>query len=159
MRIGELSKISGISVETIRFYEKEGLLPRAARSMNNYRHYDDGHVKRLNFIKHCRSLDIGLDEIRLLSTVNAHKKEDAEKIHALINEHMHRIDRQIEDLKKLRQHFGLLALCCKGNHSDGTPCGLIEGLNNRACCHNCEEIRREQKLRRVTFRQKKAVEN
>ena len=156
MRIGELSKLTGVAVETIRFYEKQGLLPEAQRSLNNYRQYGEGHVRRLHFIKHCRSLDMGLDEIRLLTNVNATSREDAERIHAIVNAHIHRIDKQIEDLRKLRQHFGLLALCCKGNHADGTPCGLIEGLNNQTCCHHCEDLRREAQLRRVTFRKNRA---
>ena len=63
MRIGELSKLSGVAVETIRFYENEGLIPKAARSMNNYRSYTEGHLKRLQFIRHCRSLDMSLEDI------------------------------------------------------------------------------------------------
>lgn len=144
MRIGELSKLSGVTVETIRFYEAQGLIPKPERSMNNYRTYSDGHLKRLAFIRHCRSLDMSLDDIRLLTNVDARRSEDAMRVHALVNEHIHKIDEHIDALKKLRQHFGLLALCCHGNHANGEPCGLIEGLTSQACCHMCEDLKKKK---------------
>lgn len=57
MKIGELAKRTGCPVETIRYYEREGLLPEPARSEGNYRQYTLAHVERLSFIRHCRSLD------------------------------------------------------------------------------------------------------
>ena len=155
MRIGELAKLSGATVETIRFYEKEGLLPPAARSENNYRTYGVGHLKRLNFVKHCRSLGISLQEIKMLTDVNIRSSANQEKVRALISSHLHEIDKQIEDLKQLRQHLNLLALCCKGHHDAGVPCGLIEGLGPAgACCHRCEEMKKEK---RVTLQKRKSA--
>ena len=66
MRIGDLAESTGTAVETIRFYEREGLIPAARRAENNYRVYTDAHVERLAFIRHCRNLDMTLDEIRTL---------------------------------------------------------------------------------------------
>ena len=66
MKIGELAQKTGMQVETVRYYEKEGLLPRIGRTDSNYRVYSDAHVERLLFIRHCRSLDMTLDEIRIL---------------------------------------------------------------------------------------------
>jgi DNA-binding transcriptional MerR regulator len=66
MRIGELAQASGTPVETIRFYEREGLLPTAARTEGNYRIYTPHHAERLAFIRQCRSLDMTLDEVRVL---------------------------------------------------------------------------------------------
>ncbi|MCV6070998.1 MerR family transcriptional regulator, partial [Escherichia coli] len=66
MKIGELAQTAGTGVETVRFYEREGLLPLPARSSGNYRVYNGEHVDRLAFIRHCRSLDMTLDEIRVL---------------------------------------------------------------------------------------------
>ena len=95
MRIGELSKLSGVAVETIRFYENEGLIPKAARSMNNYRSYTESHLKRLQFIRHCRSLDMSLEDIKLLSDVGARRNEEACKVQEIISRHMKKIDEQI----------------------------------------------------------------
>ena len=64
MRIGEVAQATGTSIETIRYYEREGLLPAPARSEGNYRIYEAAHVDRLLFIRHCRRLDMTQDEIR-----------------------------------------------------------------------------------------------
>ena len=66
IRIGELAQRTGCEVVTVRFYEKEGLLPAPARSSGNYRLYSEAHIERLQFIRHCRSLDMSLGEIRAL---------------------------------------------------------------------------------------------
>ncbi len=66
MKIGELAKLTDVSVETIRYYEKIGLLPPPARSANGYRHYLGAHQDRLLFIRRCRSLDMAQEEIRRL---------------------------------------------------------------------------------------------
>ena len=66
MRIRELAELTGNTPETIRYYEKQGLLPEPRRESNNYRQYGQIHVNRLDFIRHCRNLDIGLSEIREL---------------------------------------------------------------------------------------------
>ncbi|HEY1181327.1 MAG TPA: MerR family transcriptional regulator, partial [Rhodocyclaceae bacterium] len=66
MRIGELGQAAGVDVETIRFYEKSGLLPSPARNTSGYRIYNQSHLERLAFIRHARSLDIPLAEIKRL---------------------------------------------------------------------------------------------
>ncbi|WP_146053956.1 MerR family transcriptional regulator, partial [Pseudomonas syringae] len=66
MKIGELAKLTDTQVETVRYYEREGLLPAPARSDGNYRLYTQAHVERLSFIRNCRSLDMTLEEIRSL---------------------------------------------------------------------------------------------
>ena len=62
MRIGELAQRSGVAVETIRYYEAQGLLPAPLRLDNNYRNYTRKHLARLHFIRHCRLLDMSLEE-------------------------------------------------------------------------------------------------
>ena len=66
MRIGELAKAAETQVETIRYYEREALLPQPERTDGNYRVYGPEHVERLLFIRYCRGLDMTLDEIRAL---------------------------------------------------------------------------------------------
>ncbi|WP_212577605.1 MerR family transcriptional regulator, partial [Vibrio parahaemolyticus] len=68
-QIGELARLSDTPVDTVRYYEKAGLMPVPPRSDANYRRYDDTHVARLRFIRHCRALDLSLDEIRTLLRV------------------------------------------------------------------------------------------
>ena len=84
MRISELARITGNTPETIRYYERIGLLPPAVRELkNNYRQYGEAHEARLDFIRRCRSLDIGLEEIRtLLGALDAPDPESAACAHA-----------------------------------------------------------------------------
>ena len=74
--------------ETIRYYEREGLLPAPARSQGNYRQYDMMHVERLSFIRHCRSLDMTLAEIRALLDFRDAPTRDCAAVSALLDEHV-----------------------------------------------------------------------
>ena len=75
MQIKELAGATGVDVETIRFYEKEGLMPEPARLANGYRSYEPKHLERLSFIRHCRALDMALPDVRrLLDAVDAAEK-------------------------------------------------------------------------------------
>lgn len=66
MKIGELSTAASTPIETIRYYEREGLLPAPARTQGNFRLYEGSHLERLQFIRYCRSLDMSLEEVRVL---------------------------------------------------------------------------------------------
>ena len=77
MRIGPLAEATGTPVETIRFYEREGLIPPARRTENNYRLYTAAHAERLAFIRHYRNLDMTLDEIRSLLRLRVHRRRTA----------------------------------------------------------------------------------
>lgn len=81
MRIGELSKLTGCKVVTIRYYESQDLLPEPGRSASNYRNYADEDVQRLNFIRNCRLLGIGIPEIRKMIDYKrgAHKRRQLDK--------------------------------------------------------------------------------
>ena len=106
MRIRELAELTGNTPETIRYYEKQGLLPEPRRESNNYRQYGQIHVNRLDFIRHCRNLDIGLSEIReLLGALDEGSREGAELAHKLIHQHMEAVDRRLKDLRELRRHL------------------------------------------------------
>ena len=88
MKIGELAKLTDCQVETIRYYEREGLLPEPARSEGNYRLYTQAHVERLTFIRNCRSLDMTLEEIRSLLNLRDSPQDQCESVNALIDEHI-----------------------------------------------------------------------
>jgi len=85
--IGMLAKRTRCQAETIRYYEREGLLPAPARSQGNYRQYDSTHVERLSFIRHCRSLDMTLDEIRALLDFRDAPTRDCADVSVLLDEH------------------------------------------------------------------------
>lgn len=132
MRIGELAKRTGQTTETIRFYERIGLLPPAARQANNYRVYGQTHAVRLDFIRRCRGLDISLEEIgMLLESIEQTSPDKADSAHALIHRHLEGVDRQIRELRELRTSLVRLAASCTGEHKDGQPCALLEMLADK----------------------------
>ena|SRR5690554_378389 len=127
MKIGELSARTGCPVETIRYYEREGLLPEPARSSGNYRLYADPHEQRLRFILHCRTLDMALSEIRTLLKYNDHPRQPCDAVNGLIDDHLAHVDARISQLVALREALATLRLRCNGE-ADSSQCGILSAL-------------------------------
>ena len=112
MKIGELARLAQCSVETVRYYEKSGLLPPAARSDSNYRHYGDAHVARLRFIRNCRVLEMTLEEIRALMHVRLDSERDCSEVNAILDAHIAHVTERIDSLRSLqRQLVALRGMC------------------------------------------------
>jgi Cd(II)/Pb(II)-responsive transcriptional regulator len=129
MKIGELAKTTGTSIETIRYYEAEGLLPAAPRSDGNYRVYGPLHADRLSFIRHCRSLDMALGEIRTLLAFKDAPLENCASVNQLLDDHIGHVATRIRELKALeRQLRALRDQCQEAQASEG--CGILKGLSS-----------------------------
>lgn len=126
MKIGELAKATHCPVETIRYYEKEGLLPEPARTASNYRTYDDSHVTRLRFIRNCRSLDMTHEEIRALLTFMDRHADDCSGVNQLLDDHINHVDIRIAELTQLKELQGIRARCQEDQPVD--DCGIIQSL-------------------------------
>lgn len=131
MKIGELAKLTGCPVETIRYYEREGLLPEPSRSEGNYRQYDAIHVERLSFIRHCRSLDMTQEEIRVLLGLRDRPESDCGTANRLIEEHLHHVEVRIAELQSLSQQLRDLRARCRGEGSS-EDCGILRELEQPA---------------------------
>lgn len=131
MRIGELASRTDCAVETIRYYEREGLLSPAARSSSNYRHYDESHVERLVFVRHCRSLDMTLEEIRALLALRDTAEPGCAQVDALIGAHLHHVEVRIRELNQLREQLVTLRRQCQGE-GEGDRCGILRELSQPA---------------------------
>lgn len=112
-RIGELAKKTGCLVETIRYYEREGLLPETIRSDGNYRIYGNEHVERLRFIRQCRSLDMTLDETRRLLHLRDAPEKNCEEVNTLIEEHIRHVVDRIGELKALQKQLKEIRNLCQ----------------------------------------------
>ena len=128
VKIGELARAADTQVETIRYYERVGLLPSPARSGGNYRVYDDEHAQRLSFIRRCRSLDMTLDEIRVLLRFKDEPRRDCGDVNALLDEHIGHVSERIGNLKRLERHLKELRMQCQASQ-DVTTCGILEELS------------------------------
>ena len=137
MKIGDLSAQSGTPVETIRFYEREGLLPKPSRTTSNYRIYEGLHVERLAFIRHCRSLDMALDEIRALLALQAAPNESCEAVNNVLDEHIEHVAQRIRELTALKKQLVALRGQC-AQAKDVAHCGILSGLGQGPGGHpNC----------------------
>ncbi|OCR26930.1 Cd(II)/Pb(II)-responsive transcriptional regulator [Pseudomonas syringae] len=126
MKIGELAKLTDAQVETIRYYEREGLLPPPARSEGNYRLYTQAHVERLTFIRNCRGLDMTLEEIRSLLNLRDSPQDQCQSVNALVDEHIQHVNSRIASLQALQTQLLDLRERC----SEGAPdhCGILDRL-------------------------------
>jgi len=128
MRIGELAATAQCSVETIRYYEKGGLLPKPVRSGNNYRFYGPKHLQRLLFIRNCRALDMSQEEIRALLGLKDESEDDCGSVDALLDEHISHVDTRIEELQHLRNQLTSLRRKCQ-SRSKMRDCRILQGLS------------------------------
>jgi Cd(II)/Pb(II)-responsive transcriptional regulator len=138
MRIGELARRTGCSVDTIRYYEKQGLLAEAKRSAGNFRLYGDADAERLRFIRHCRSLDMNLAEVATLLRIQDHPDDECEDVIALLDEHVALVARRITELQSLERYLHDLRSCCHPG-SVSRECGILRGLLHDAEAHVATE--------------------
>lgn len=126
LTIGELAKATGTKSETIRYYEKIGLMPRPGRTGGNYRSYDVAELGRLSFVRRARDLGFSLDQVRALLDLADDRERPCGSVDALAREHVAEIDRKIADLAALRRELGsLLEQCSRGTIAD---CRIIDAL-------------------------------
>lgn len=131
MKIGELASASSTAVETIRYYEREGLLPAPARSEGNFRLYKEAHFERLQFIRYCRSLDMSLDEVRALLQVKDDPASDCGDVNSLLDEHIGHVARRVKELRSLEKQLRELRQRCSAARP-GQQCGILAGLDEAA---------------------------
>ena len=127
MKIGELASTAQCDVQTIRYYEKQGLLPKAGRTQANYRHYGPDHAERLTFIRHCRSLDMTLDEIRALLSFRDDPNANCGGVNELLDEHLVHVADRIAQLTALEGQLKKLRRQCKRVQSTQS-CGILSEL-------------------------------
>lgn len=127
MKIGDLAKASSTPVETIRYYERQGLMPMPARSEGNFRVYEASHLERLQFIRHCRGLDMSLDEVRELLRFRDAPESDCGDVNALLDAHIGHVAERIRELRALERQLKALRARCTVPRATG-DCGILQAL-------------------------------
>lgn len=129
MKIGEVSSHASVPVETIRYYEKIGLLLKPDRDPSGYRVYRSAHMSRLLFIKRCRNLDMTQDEIRELIRLSENPEADCHEVDALLARHLIHVRDRLSELATLEKTLQQLQQACA---KAGTveECGIMEGLSS-----------------------------
>lgn len=132
MKIGELAKATGSNSETIRYYEKIGLLPRPGRTRSNYRDYGLEDAERLAFIRHARGLGFELADMRSLIDLAEQPDRDCGEADAIASRHLANVERKIAQLEKLRAELARMVKACRGGQVAG--CRIIEALSDHRNC-------------------------
>ena len=139
MRIGELAKATGVDVETIRYYEKAGLLPEPARESIGSRASGVALLERLAFVPPCPALDMPLEAVRRLLEFVARPEADCGDINELIDDQLGRVRARIDSLRALERQLAALRAQC-GEPHEARECGILQELvaaaHGEACaCH------------------------
>lgn len=127
MKIGELATRTGTPVDTIRYYERQGLLPAPPRSEGNYRLYSEAHSERLVFIRHARALGMNLEEIRTLLQLRDVPQAHCAEVNALLDAHIGHVAQRITALQALEAQLRALRHRCTGDGAVA-DCGILESL-------------------------------
>ncbi len=129
MTTSALAKKYGINRETLRFYERQKLLPRPRRNSSGYRLYDENAEKTLSFILKAKDLGFTLSEIRALLLIRVINDENCQKIRAQAQEKLRTVEEKIEYLQKLKKSLEKLVTACLKSQTP-TYCPILDNLEN-----------------------------
>jgi DNA-binding transcriptional MerR regulator len=124
--IGDLALATGVAVETIRYYERIGLMPAPPRTRGNYRSYDDGHQRRLSFIRRSRDLGFTVEDVRALLDLADRKEHDCQEVDTMARRQLEDVERKIKALERLRHELhDMIDHCTRSTVAD---CRIIRSL-------------------------------
>jgi len=131
LTIGDLARRTGVKVETIRYYERIGMLPEPGRTQANYRAYDAAHLARLSFIRRARDLGFHLEQVKALIALSEDACNPCAEVDAIATAHLEEIDRKLADLAALRRELKEVVGQCR-NGAAISECRIIDALAPRA---------------------------
>jgi MerR family copper efflux transcriptional regulator len=129
MTIGRLAKEAGVNIDTIRFYERHGLLPRASRRESGYREYARADVARLSFIRRAKELGFSLTDIGELLSLSADRHNGVRGVKRKAEERLADVERKIAELKRVRRGLKTLIDACPG-HGELATCPIVSALSS-----------------------------
>lgn len=140
LRTGEVAHRAGVNVETLRFYERRGLLPEPPRRISGYREYPEETVDLIRFIKRAQELGFSLAEIQELLALRGKTHRASTKVARLVQVKLEEVDHKIHDLQSMRQALDGLLCACR-ERTSRQACPIIESLSG---CPRCEEQRSDR---------------
>lgn len=127
MKIGELSRRTGIGIDTVRYYERQGLLRPASRMASGYRLFDEDDVARLQFVRRAKGLGFTLEEIRELLALSDHREDDMASLKAVASAKLIDVERRLAELDRMRDGLRTLVDACPG-HGAMARCPILNAL-------------------------------
>jgi len=148
LKIGEVSKRSGVGVEALRFYEKGGLLDRPSRTYGGYRVYGEEVLERLTFIKRAQALGFSLDEIKRIIADARKGESPCDEVREIVRRRMAELDERMRELRRHRKELkSTLEEWDKVGRAPGHICGLIEGSDVEPAHHRAEGLKKGSRTR------------
>ena len=132
LKIGDLARATATKVETVRYYERIGLMPRPERTSGNYRSYAAAHLQRLNFIRHARGLGFDIAEIRSLLDLADQPERDCAEADRLATGHLEAIEAKLAQLELLRDELARVVGACRGGCV--ATCRVLEVIADHSRC-------------------------
>jgi MerR family mercuric resistance operon transcriptional regulator len=126
LTIGKLAKCSDVGVETVRFYERKGLLRRPTKNLSGFRHYDPSDARRIRFIKRAQDLGFTLKEVKELIDLNANSKATCSDVRGKAEEKLAEVESKIKDLKRMKQSLKDLAEACGDGKQAVAQCRVLD---------------------------------
>lgn len=146
LKIGDVAKLTGIGIETLRFYERSGLLSRPARTDGGYRLYDQEALDTLNFIKRAQTLGFTLDEIRRIIAESQAGQSPCDEVREIVRQRLAELDTRLEQMQRYRDALArTLSQWDKRGKADGHFCGLIEEAELNTAKPASTNLRRRRK--------------
>jgi MerR family mercuric resistance operon transcriptional regulator len=121
LSIGQLSRLSGVNIETVRYYERIKMLPSPPRTASGWRIYDSTHVRALAFIRRSRGLGFSLEQIRALMRLGAPEKATCREVRQIASHHLEHLRAKLSDLKKLERLLAKTVARCSGRLAPDCP--------------------------------------
>jgi Cd(II)/Pb(II)-responsive transcriptional regulator len=134
MKIGQLADKTGLSIQTIRFYERKALLAAPERTQSNYRSYSDEALKQLLFIKQCRALDMTIEEISLVLETRTNPESSCENVNTTIDKHIDDIKHRISELNALQKTLKSIRAACNDDKKI-KECGVLHRIDSIVDSH------------------------
>lgn len=136
MKIGEIASLAKVDTQTLRYYEKIGLLPAPIRMANGYRSYPDHSVERIRFIRHCRELDMSLEEVARILELSSQPDADCDDINRILDRHLAQVREKQRELAQLETQLQSLRSQCD-THRRAADCGILKDLMQAATGAQC----------------------
>lgn len=127
MNIGQLARQAGVPIDTVRYYERQRLIPEPARSASGYRQYAHDHVTRLNFIRRAKTLGFTLEEIGELMAISGHSSRDMKQMKVAATKKLEVVEERLAELARMRDALRGLIDACPG-HGPLDTCPIMAAL-------------------------------
>lgn len=132
----QVANLLGIDAETLRFYEKISLITGPKRQENGYRTYNENHLQELKFIQHCRSLGIGINEIKILKDLINSSSTDCHEAKIIVDQNLALIEERMKELRVLKKQLKILSNSCEAPSSP-KDCQIVKSLKKASFGESC----------------------